>query len=86
MTVLKREISKRVKGSLAEREDWWRLCYDTDTREFYVEHEWHHSDAYNVRRAADEGTTRADVNGYSGAGSDKIEGAMAALLEEAGHA
>lgn len=86
MAVLTREIAKRIKGSLQEREDWWRLCYDTDTREFYVEHEWHHMNAYKIGSAADEGTTREPAVGYRGQGADKIEQAKAVLLAEAGHA
>lgn len=86
MAVLKKEIAKRIKGSLQEREDWWRLCYDTERREFFVEHEWHHMDAYNIRSAADEGTETEPATDYRGNGSDKIEKAKAALLARAGHA
>lgn len=86
MAVLTKEIAKKMKGSLQEREDWWRLCYDTDSREFFVEHEWHHMDAYNIGSAANEGKETFGADGYRGEGSDKIDQAKAALLEEAGHA
>jgi hypothetical protein len=86
MAMIKREIAKQAKGSLAEREDWWRLCYDTHSREFFVEHEWHHMDAYKSDAPSNEGTERHDVEGYDGMGSENLEGAMAELLAEAGHA
>ncbi|WP_209427311.1 hypothetical protein [Pararhodobacter sp. SW119] len=86
MAVLKKQIGKRIKGSLQEREDWWHLCYDTERREFFVEHEWSHMNAYKVSAKADEGLRREAIEGYSGIGSDKIDQAKVDLLAEAGHA
>jgi hypothetical protein len=86
MAILKRKIAQRIKGSLQEREDWWYLCYDTDSREFSVEHEWHHMDAYRVGSRANEGRKQEPLEHYRGAGLEKIEQAKAELLAEAGHA
>lgn len=86
MKLLKKEIARQMKGALQEREDWWRLCYEAESRDFFIEHEWHHMNAYKLETAADEGTEVMSVDGYSGKGTDKIEEAKAALLIEAGHA
>lgn len=86
MPVLKREIAKRIKGSLQETEDWWRLCYDTDAQKFFVEHEWSHVNAYRLSAPADYGTERMPVEGYRDHGAAKVEQAKAELLAEAGHA
>lgn len=86
MAVLTKEIGKKMKGALQEREDWWRLCYDTDSREFFVEHEWHHMNAYNIGAATNEGKVMIGADAYQGEGADKIDHAKAALLDEAGHA
>jgi hypothetical protein len=37
-----KELAKRIKGSLAETEDWWNL-YRNDDGELYVEHSWSHT-------------------------------------------
>ncbi|WP_321364211.1 hypothetical protein [uncultured Celeribacter sp.] len=86
MAVLTYEIARKMQGALQEREDWWRLCYDTVSRAFYVEHEWHHMDAYNIGNAANEGKDVFVADGYLGKGADRIGEAKAALLEQAGHA
>ena len=86
MPVLKREIAKQVKGALSEREDWWNLCYDTAEHAFFVEHDWHHMNAYKVDQKPNAGTKIMQIEGYSGPGADKIDEAKALLLAEAGHA
>jgi hypothetical protein len=85
MALLKRKIAERIKGALQEKEDWWHLCYDTVTREFSVEHSWHHLNAYKVVEKANEGRTVVPVADHDGIGADKIEAARAELLAEAGH-
>ncbi|PTE13084.1 hypothetical protein C5F44_15220 [Fuscovulum blasticum DSM 2131] len=86
MPVLKREIAKQTKGSFAETEDWWSLCYDSEAQAFFVEHCWHHMNAHNIDQNAHAGTKVIQIEGYSGPGADKIEDAKASLLAEAGHA
>lgn len=80
MPILKEQIAKRVKGSLAEKEDWWYLCYDTDAGEFFIEHEWDHVNAYRVSERSSD-TERHSVDGWNGPGSDKVQEARANLEE-----
>ncbi len=86
MTTLRKQIDRRVKGALQEREDWWYLCYDTETKEFYVEHDWHHMNAYKASEKANEGKQRTTIEDHDGPGSSKIDQARADLLKEAGNA
>jgi hypothetical protein len=82
MPILKEQIAKRVKGSLAENEDWWHLCYDTDANEFFVEHEWDHVNAYRVSEHSSD-TERHAAEGWTGPGSGNLADARAKLLERA---
>ncbi len=83
MAIFSEEIAKRIKGSLMEKEDWWRLCYDSETQRFYVEHEWSHTDAYRASKGSDEGTTEHDAETWSGPGAEKIGEARERLLNQA---
>ena len=85
MAVLKKQLHMSAKGSWAEREDWWWLCYDTEARAFHVEHEWDHMNAYKLGEPSDKGTACQSVEGYGGPGSDRVEEAKAILLAEASH-
>jgi hypothetical protein len=85
IAVLRTQIAKQTKGSLGEREGWWTLCHDDQSREFFVEHEWHHMNAYKVDLKAETGTTRLPLEGYVGRGADKVQEAVAAMLAEARH-
>ncbi len=83
MPILTHQIAQRVKGALAEDEDWWRVCYDTDAGEFYIEHEWDHVDPYNVAAGHNSGSTRHEIEGWSGPGKDRIDEAIAILNQQA---
>jgi len=85
MPVSKTQLHFQAKGSLAEREDWWWLCYDTDTTEFHVEHEWDHMDPYHLGEASDKGTARMSIDQWQAAGGpglDNYELARTKLLKE----
>lgn len=81
MAILKEQIATRTKGSMAENEDWWYLCYDTDKSTFFVEHEWHHVKINGLK--VDSGTSVHDANTWTGSGSENVEGAQKRLLERA---
>jgi hypothetical protein len=85
MTILKRQLHQTVRGSLPERVDWVRLCYDTDTRGFSIEHEWHQVDPYQRGTGSDKGREATGIEGYRGSGAGAVADAKAALLSEAGH-
>ena len=82
MAVYKELLEKRTKGSLMEKEDWWYLCYDSDSQKFYVEHEWDYMNPYKIG-AGDHrsGNTNHEADGWTGEGADKIEAAKTKLLE-----
>lgn len=86
MAIIRRQLKLVVTGSLGDKDDWWRLCYDTDAREFFIEHEWSHMNGYNVASPAVEGSERKSAEGYGGPGSEKLEQAKQELLAQAGHA
>lgn len=83
MTIERVEIDRRIKGGMNEDEQWWYLCLDTDTGEFFIEHQWDYVNRFNVSQA-DRGKERIEIEGYQGRGSDKIEAAKAELLERTG--
>ena len=83
MPILKEQIAKRVKGQLAENEDWWHLCYDTEADAFYIEHSWDYVNAYRVSQGHNSGTERHSVEGWQGPGSEKVDEARAKLKEGA---
>ncbi|QGY80811.1 hypothetical protein [Sphingorhabdus lacus] len=66
---------------MAENEDWWWLCYDTDAKEFYVLHQWDHVQINGLRQDADE--EKHDVDTWRGEGAEKIAEAKERLLEHA---
>ena len=82
MAVLKTQIASRTKGSMAENEDWWHLCYDTETKEFFVAHEWSYVKINGL--TPNNGSSREDADGWSGPGAEMIPGAKKQLLERAG--
>lgn len=79
MPILHEQLAKRAKGGMAENEDWWHLCYDTDTEKFYVEHSWSYLDRKSLR--VDSGSSQEDAESFFGQGSEKIPEARARLLE-----
>ncbi len=81
MPILSEHLATRTKGSMAENEDWWRLCYDTDSKEFFVEHEWSYVKVNGLR--VDSGTTRHDPDTWNEQGAENIPGAKERLLERA---
>lgn len=86
MSVIRKQIGQRIKGALGEKEDWFHLCYDTETKAFHVEHSWSHTNAYNIAEKSNEGEKAIALEGYEGIGAENIAQAKAALLAEAGHA
>lgn len=79
MTIERVEIDRRIKGGMNEDEQWWYLCLDTDTGEFFIEHQWDYVNRFNVSQAS-RGTERIEIEDYRGRGSEKIEAAKAELL------
>ncbi|HEV7318237.1 MAG TPA: hypothetical protein VGO04_06470 [Ensifer sp.] len=82
MSILKSELASRTKGSMAENEDWWYLCYDTEDRQFFVEHEWIHMKSKG--HPTESGSERFEASKYAGVGAESLERAKASLLKEAG--
>lgn len=84
MAIFKEQLKFTAKGSFNQTEDWWTLCYDTATAEFFIEHQWDHMDPYNLgKKASDSGTDRLSVDGYNGPGSDHVDDAKRKLLDQA---
>lgn len=83
MPIYREMIERRIKGSLAQHEDYWYLCYDSDADSFYVEHQWDHMNPYKVSEPGSSGEARHDIETWSGPGSAKIEEAKQRLLEKA---
>lgn len=61
MPTLIKELGKRLKGSMQQTEDWWRLMKDDQTGEQFVEHEWSHSD---LKSSTDSGTERISIEAF----------------------
>lgn len=59
---VKTQFHERIKGSLQEMEDWWRLVVEDDGTT-YVEHEWNHVDPYG-KRAPREGKRQIPVDEF----------------------
>lgn len=81
MAVLREQIASRTKGPMAENEDWWHLCYDTEAETFFVEHEWSHTSISSSK--TNSGTTRHDADTWNERGAEQIDGAKKRLLERA---
>lgn len=79
MTILRETIATRTKGPMAENEDWWYLCYDTELKHFFIEHEWSHVQINGLKQ--DGGTSQHDVETWSGEGVARIQEARKKLLE-----
>ncbi|MGO4677787.1 hypothetical protein AB4Z40_33395 [Bosea sp. 2YAB26] len=79
--ILFEQLASRIKGPMAENEDWWHLCYETDTNEFYVEHEWSHVPSNGVQ--LNSGTEKHDAMTWVGPGAELIPNARNLLLERA---
>ena len=81
MAILKEEIARAQTGSLSENDNWWRLCYDTDAGEFYIEHEM---DGLKPNKQQPYAVTnRHDAETWGGRGSTEIPAAKQRLLERA---
>ena len=81
MTIISEEISKRIKGTLNQTEDWWHLCLDTETGRFFVRHDWDHVALNSLSQ--DVGSDEHAVETWRGPGADTIEAAKQRLLEQA---
>ena len=55
------ELDARLKGSMQETEDWWRLMRD-DNGEVFVEHEWSHTRLNSL--TTDSGTQRISIAAF----------------------
>ena len=86
MAIVRKQIAIRIKGSLAEREDFWYLCYDPEADRFFVEHEWDHMNPYKLGEGGDRGKTEHSVEEWIAQkreGFEKIDDARAEILKEA---
>jgi hypothetical protein len=84
MAILTEQLEFTAKGSLSQTEDWYTLCYDTDAKEFYIEHQWDHMDPYSIgKKASDRGTARLPVDDYKGPGISKLSDAKQTLMTKA---
>ena len=84
MTVYREQIAQRIKGSLAEREDWWTLLYDSETGTFQVEHEWDHMNPYKLGEGdSSRGKSYHPAETWDGEGTSSIEAAKTRLLAKA---
>ena len=81
MPILSEELGSRTKGPMAENEDWWRLCYDTDTKELYVLHKWDYVQINGLRQNA--GEEKHDPDTWRGEGAGKTAEAKGRLMEQA---
>jgi hypothetical protein len=81
MAILKEEIARGQTGSLSENDNWWRLCYDTEVREFYVEHEMDGLKPNNQQPYAV--VNRHAAENWGGQGAADIPTAKKRLLERA---
>ncbi|WP_141740479.1 hypothetical protein [Bosea sp. BIWAKO-01] len=79
--ILFEQLASRIKGPPAENEDWWHLCYNSDTNEFYVEHEWSHVPIDGLQ--LNGGTEKHDANAWVGPGAEHIPHARNMLLDRA---
>lgn len=78
MATLVRELDKRIKGPMAETEDWWRLMRDDDGS-LFVEHEWSHTNLNKLSTDAD--TARYSIDEFLESASPQASKAVAALQE-----
>lgn len=84
MPIFAEQLEFRAKGSLNQTEDWWTLCYDSDAKEFYIEHQWDHMDPYNIgKKPTNAGKSRISMENYIGVGAEKIAEAKRILIERA---
>lgn len=83
MAVFKEELRKRVKGALMEDESWWHLCYDSDSKQFWIEHSWDRVNPYKLGEGSDVGSTRSEVEAYTGPAADRIEELKEKLVGQA---
>ncbi|MGF7213799.1 hypothetical protein GGE65_008449 [Skermanella aerolata] len=60
MAKITRELHRTAKGPVANYEDWWRLVFDTETENLYVEHEWAHLDV-RKRNDGENGSCKIDI-------------------------
>ena len=68
MAITRTRIHAKVKGALAENEDWWVLIVDTESDNKTVEHEWSHTNAYGPGQ--NSGMTSMTVDEFLGSDAD----------------
>lgn len=81
MPILKEELARGQTGPLNENDNWWRLCYDTDANEFFVEHEMDGLKSNNKQPYAV--VNRHDADTWGGRGASNLPSAKKRLLERA---
>jgi hypothetical protein len=79
--ILKELIAKGTTGPLDENDNWWRLCYDTATSEFFVEHEMDGLKPNNQQPFA--AVNHHSVETWGGRGVAEIPAAKERLLKRA---
>lgn len=81
MPVFKEQISYHSTGGSAADEVWVYLCFDSGTRQFYIEKSWDYmfqGGKHPTRH--NSGTEYYPADTWNGRGADKIQAAKAALL------
>jgi hypothetical protein len=83
MPELVKELDARLKGSLQETEDWWRLMRGEDGI-LFVEHKWSHTKLSTLK--TDFGSERIEVDDFLAKERQWADRARAALQEYLGSA
>ena len=57
------QLKERIKGPMANDEDWWRLVVNDATGQMHVEHEWSHVSISNFAQH-DSGETHFTIDEF----------------------
>jgi hypothetical protein len=63
MALLRKRFHFHTRGAVGTYEDWWNLVFDTDEGEFFVEHEWAHTDVPGPGKT-DTGTEHVSLSRF----------------------
>jgi hypothetical protein len=69
MALLKRQLHSHRAGPAVLGGDWWYLVFDTDTKRFYVEHQWGYEDVRPGDKV-ESGTVELEITAYLAAGEE----------------
>lgn len=86
MALLKRQIHRRRAGPASIDEDCWYLVFDTETKRFFVEHEWGQDDVSRNGKVS-LGTVELEITAYlstgeEGPGQRELVRLIKAIFEE----